>query len=183
MVLRTILGILLGLALVASVFGESPSEQPPTFEQKQKFGPGGLRDRIKDRISENNHLIKKMGPKPFLIAGDPRFEQMSKLIFLSESEIEEAIQNWAPQHHLDGQQKQMMKTMILRMRERFYREADRLEKKLGLNLEGEQKEAFMKRLLESRISVEREIRQAAEMELEKRQDEIESSLKAEFQGQ
>jgi len=116
--------------------------------------------------------FKPNRPEPFLIAGDPRFERMLKLVLVEESDLEAALIEWPEYQEMGLIGKKVLERRIQSFRERTRKEALRFARESGIQIEEGQETAFIQDYWMERSRVEKEVRAEAEQLLRKKADDV-----------
>lgn len=152
------LALVTGLAVpVVNAQGGGP-ERPP--------GPRSGFENKWDRRGEPER------PKPFLMASDPRFEQMLKLALAGEDELEKAIQDWPDYQEMNAMRRRFLERRIQGFRDRVRSEALGKAEKMGLTIPADRENEFIRDYWTARIRIEKEVRELAERELKKRSGQV-----------
>lgn len=122
-------------------------------------------------------------PMPFLMAGDPRFEQMLKLALVDEDKIGDAIRGWQRWEKMEPPQQRRFMQRLNQFREKLRNEAAEEASKLGLRIPEEKRVEFFRNYWTSRMQLEQQVRQKAEAEHERQMVAFRESLKLQWSGE
>lgn len=117
-------------------------------------------------------------PRPFLVAGDPRFERMIELALVPESDLESALAQWPAFAEMDPRAQNGFRRRIETFRQRIHEDALRDAEQMGLVVAPEKQSEFVRMYWSERSRVEREVRQAAEEQLRTRMQEARERIKS-----
>jgi hypothetical protein len=107
MVLRYVL-MVVGLAALTDGLCAQPGPPRPgnAKEGERNFSERGQPFRERMKAIRRGDLPGKgaKGPRPFLMMGDPRFEKISRLLFLPEEQLGEALDTWAEENEMEEEE-------------------------------------------------------------------------------
>lgn len=112
------------------------------------------------------------GPKPFLMASDPRFAKMLELALVEEDQLEQALQQWPEYQEMNPQRQQFLERRLNGFRERVRAEALEKAGEMDLSIPSGRENEFIRDYWTARIRIEKEVREMAEEELRKRGDQV-----------
>ncbi|MEM6820689.1 MAG: hypothetical protein AAF558_01935 [Verrucomicrobiota bacterium] len=138
------------------------------------------KEGVKDRKKFERQIKNRFTPKPFLMAGDKRFEKMLQLALADEDQLSNAFDQWPGMESLDDRAKRMFTRRVKGFRDRLRREALEEAKNLEITLEEREKNEFIRSYWQQRMQIERRIRQNAEEELKSSMKPIREGLKKEW---
>ena len=98
---------------------------------------------------------------PFLMAGDPRFEEMLKLALVEEDQFNSAVQDWPRLQQMSEIEKRMFLRRVTMFREKLRQEAMEEAEQLGLDIPEDQKVEYFRSYWTARMQLEKEIRAEA----------------------
>ncbi len=161
--------------LQSGLYAEYPVNAKKDFERKpEERRPGQMRPY--------GDKQKKMPPKPFLLAGDPRFEKMLKLALVDEDKLEAAIQEWPRLNEMSENEKRQFMRRVNGFRQKLRNDAEQEAEALALNIPEDKKLDYFRAYWNSRMEIEQEIRQQAEAQHESRMRELRMQLKQQWGG-
>ncbi|MGF1679542.1 MAG: hypothetical protein ACFCUX_10170 [Candidatus Methylacidiphilales bacterium] len=121
-------------------------------------------------------------PKPFLMAGDERFEEVLSLALVPEEQLDAALTTWMEKRQLDERAKRMMMRRLESFRRRLRDESLMEAQRMGLTLTEDQQSEFIKDYWTRRAAVERTLRQKAEAELKSHMETLNAQLKKDWKS-
>jgi hypothetical protein len=125
---------------------------------------------------------RKMSPKPFLMAGDPRFENMLRLALVDEDKLAEAIEKWPKLDEMSEMEKRQFTKRVEMFRGRIRKEALQEATALALEIPEQQQVEYLRSYWEERIRVERAVRQQAEKDLDQKMETVREKLRQQWSG-
>jgi len=144
-----------------------------------------------DRTSSKKHG-RPMGPhgedrrvgqsRPFLMAGDPRFEQMLKLALVDKEKLSEAIENWPRTQQMSENEKRKFVRRVTMFREKLRKEAMEEARQLELEISEDQKVEYFRSYWTARMQLEQEIREQAKERHETKMKALREQLQQKWLG-
>jgi hypothetical protein len=179
MVLRYVL-MVVGLAALTDGLCAQPGPPRPgnAKEGERNFSERGQPFRERMKAIRRGDLPGKgaKGPRPFLMMGDPRFEKISRLLFLPEEQLSEALDTWAEENEMEEEEILRTRRLVRNVRSRMEKKADDYAREKGLAIDEGNRQEFMKEFVQLQIEAEQAIRKKAEVELKERREGIDRHL-------
>ncbi|MEM6602051.1 MAG: hypothetical protein AAF649_11755, partial [Verrucomicrobiota bacterium] len=100
-------------------------------------------------------------PAPFLMAGDPRFEQMLKLALVDMDEFNSAIKEWPQLQQMSEMDKRRFIRRVTLFRQKLREQAMEEAQQLGLNIPEDRKVEYFQNYWTARMRLEKDIRSEA----------------------
>lgn len=156
-----------------------PESRLPWLKKEDRPGRQWFDYNPHNQTSRRNRKFTHM-PKPFLMAGDPKFGEMLKLALMSKEELEAKISQWPHFAKMDKETRKKFEEHLSRFRLRIHNEASQESKNMDLNLGGDKLLEFTRAYWTDRIAVESRIRAEAEKQWDQAMNEARQKLKNRF---
>ncbi len=159
---------------------EQPEDRREIRSEIRERARTALEQRVKGASQGAGEQKRIMRPRPFLIMGDPRFEKMSRLLFVPEPDLDAAISTWAQENGRDEEDTVLARRFLKHLRSRMERRAGEYARDKGLVIDEENREEFFREFLQLNIEAEQATRRKAEADLKKRREVIDRQLMGKF---